>query len=181
VLRTAPGCKQGLTPAPTSLSTPSPRRCLLKKSLRPGSLCGTRPGDHPARGVRRLSAPAARGDTALPSSREPLRADEGSVGGSIRGFLRLLARDGRGGGGSVSDCGIFENGFARLHCGGCRRDVLVAFSCKGRGLCPSCGAKRGAATAARLREEVLEAVGHAQWVSPSRRCCGRTSFVTVSC
>jgi len=35
---------------------------------------------------------------------------------------------------------------------------------KGRGLCPSCGAKRGAATAARLREEVLEAVGHAQWV-----------------
>ena len=62
------------------------------------------------------------------------------------------------------DCGIFENGFARLHCGGCRRDVLVAFSCKGRGLCPSCGAKRGAAAAARLREEVLEAVGHAQWV-----------------
>jgi len=62
------------------------------------------------------------------------------------------------------DCGIFENGFARLHCGGCRRDVLVAFSCKGRGLCPSCGAKRGAATAARLCEEVLEAVGHAQWV-----------------
>ena len=62
------------------------------------------------------------------------------------------------------ECGIFENGFARLHCGGCRRDVLVAFSCKGRGLCPSCGAKRGAATAARLCEEVLEAVGHAQWV-----------------
>ncbi|MEX1245853.1 MAG: transposase [Thermoanaerobaculia bacterium] len=62
------------------------------------------------------------------------------------------------------DCGIFESGFARLHCGGCRRDVLVAFSCKGRGLCPSCGAKRGAAAAARLREEVLEAVGHAQWV-----------------
>lgn len=61
------------------------------------------------------------------------------------------------------DCGIFENGFARLHCDGCRRDVLVAFSCKGRGLCPSCGAKRGAAAAARLREEVLEAVGHAQW------------------
>lgn len=102
VLRTAPGCKQGLTPAPTSLSTPSPRRCLLKKSLRPGSLCGTRPGDHPARGVRRLSAPAARGDTALPSSREPLRAGEGSVGGSIRGSLRLLARDGGRGGGSVS-------------------------------------------------------------------------------
>jgi hypothetical protein len=42
--------------------------------------------------------------------------------------------------------------------------MLVAFSCKGRGLCPSCGAKRAAETAKRLREDVLEAVGHAQWV-----------------
>src|SRR5687768_18504207 len=35
------------------------------------------------------------------------------------------------------DCGIFDHGFARLHGGGCRRDVLVAFTWKGRGLCPS--------------------------------------------
>jgi len=62
------------------------------------------------------------------------------------------------------DCGILENGFARVRCGECRKDMLVAFSCKGRGLCPSCGAKRAAATAARLREDVLEPVGHAQWV-----------------
>jgi hypothetical protein len=40
----------------------------------------------------------------------------------------------------------------------------VAFSCKGRGLCPSCGAKRAAQTAARLREEIFEPVGHAQSV-----------------
>ncbi len=62
------------------------------------------------------------------------------------------------------DCGILENGFARVRCAGCRNDMLVAFSCKGRGLCPSCGAKRAAETANRLREDVLEAVGHAQWV-----------------
>jgi ribosomal protein S27E len=62
------------------------------------------------------------------------------------------------------DCGILENGFARVRCGDCRKDVLVAFSCKGRGLCPSCGAKRAAQTAARLREEIFEPVGHAQWV-----------------
>ena len=40
----------------------------------------------------------------------------------------------------------------------------MAFSCKGRGLCPSCGAKRAADTANRLREDALEPVGHAQWV-----------------
>jgi len=62
------------------------------------------------------------------------------------------------------DCGIPENGFARVRCGDCRKDVLVAFSCKGWGMCPSCGAKRAAETAARLREDVLEPVGHAQWV-----------------
>ena len=62
------------------------------------------------------------------------------------------------------DCGILENGFARVRCADCHKDVLVAFSCKGRGMCPSCGAKRAAETAARLREDVLEPVGHAQWV-----------------
>jgi hypothetical protein len=40
----------------------------------------------------------------------------------------------------------------------------VAFSCKGRGLCPSCGAKRAAELAAFLVDEVVEEVGHAQWV-----------------
>jgi len=62
------------------------------------------------------------------------------------------------------DCGILENGFARVRCTECRKDMLVAFSCKSRGLCPSCGAKRAAETANRLREDVLEWVGHAQWV-----------------
>jgi hypothetical protein len=66
--------------------------------------------------------------------------------------------------GRYLDCGILENGFARVRCGNCHKDMLVAFSCKGRGLCPSCGAKRAAETAARLREDVLEPVGHAQWV-----------------
>jgi hypothetical protein len=57
----------------------------------------------------------------------------------------------------------------------------VAFSCKGRGLCPSCGAKRAAELAAFLMDEVVEDVGHAQWSSPSRRCCGCTSYTTGSC
>jgi hypothetical protein len=39
--------------------------------------------------------------------------------------------------GAYLDCGILENGFARVRCGACRAEYLVAFSCKGRGLCPS--------------------------------------------
>ena len=63
------------------------------------------------------------------------------------------------------DCGLYENGFARIRCPDCAEEYLLAFSCKTRELCPSCAAKRSAATAALLAEDVLEEVGHAQWVS----------------
>jgi len=62
------------------------------------------------------------------------------------------------------DCGVWDNGFARVRCRRCPQEFLVAFSCKGRGLCPSCGAKRAAELAAFLVDEVVEDVGHAQWV-----------------
>ena len=63
------------------------------------------------------------------------------------------------------DCGDLELGFARVHCSGCGYDRLVAFSCKGRGFCPSCGGRRMADTAARLVEHVLPAeVPYRQWV-----------------
>jgi hypothetical protein len=62
------------------------------------------------------------------------------------------------------DCGDWSSGFARVRCGTCAEEFLVAFSCKERGLCPSCGAKRGAELAAFVAEEVIEEVGHAQWV-----------------
>jgi len=81
------------------------------------------------------------------------------MGGAFRIAFRVLAVVAR-----YLDCGILENGFARVRCTECRKDMLVAFSCKSRGLCPSCGAKRAAETANRLREDVLEWVGHAQWV-----------------
>ena len=42
--------------------------------------------------------------------------------------------------------------------------MLVAFSCKQRGLCPSCSAKRGAGFGAFLIDHFKEDVGHAQWV-----------------
>ena len=62
------------------------------------------------------------------------------------------------------DCGLFENGFVRIRCPDCAEEYLLAFSCKTRELCPSCAAKRSAATAALLVEDVFEEVAHAQWV-----------------
>jgi hypothetical protein len=62
------------------------------------------------------------------------------------------------------DCGLFEHGFARVRCPDCAEEYLLAFSCKTRDLCPSCAAKRSAATAALLADDVLQPVGHAQWV-----------------
>ena len=61
-------------------------------------------------------------------------------------------------------CGDLRLGFARIRCPECTEEHLLAFSCKTRELCPSCAAKRSAATAALLTDEVFEEVGHAQWV-----------------
>ena len=62
------------------------------------------------------------------------------------------------------ECGILANGFLRLHCGDCGHDKLVAFSCKRRGFCPSCGARRMAQTAAHLVDHVIPHVPVRQWV-----------------
>ncbi len=39
-------------------------------------------------------------------------------------------------------CGILAHGFARLRCDACAQERLLAFSCKGRGVCPSCTTRR---------------------------------------
>jgi hypothetical protein len=57
-----------------------------------------------------------------------------------------------------------EEGFLRLRCESCHAEKLVAFSCKKRGFCPSCGARRMAETAALLADEVLPERPLRQWV-----------------
>ncbi len=52
-------------------------------------------------------------------------------------------------------CGDPHHGFLRLRCPGCAFERLVPFSCKARGLCPSCQKKRAIAWAERMVEEVL--------------------------
>lgn len=43
-------------------------------------------------------------------------------------------------------CGILAHGSARARCGECGHDFLIAFSCKGRAVCPSCNGRRMVAT-----------------------------------
>jgi len=50
--------------------------------------------------------------------------------------------------------GILEHGFARLRCTDCGHARLLAFSCEGRGVCPSCNARRMAEVAAHLTDEL---------------------------
>jgi hypothetical protein len=61
-------------------------------------------------------------------------------------------------------CGWLAGGFARFRCAACGHDRLVAFSCKGRGFCPSCGGRRMAARAAHLVDHVFPDVPVRQWV-----------------
>jgi len=56
------------------------------------------------------------------------------------------------------ECGILACGFARARCDACGHDFLVAFSCKGRGVCPSCTTRRMAETAAHRVEHVFPQV-----------------------
>lgn len=61
-------------------------------------------------------------------------------------------------------CGILAHGFARVRCTDCGHDRLLAFSCKGRRVCPSCNARRMAEVAAHLTDEVIPHLPTRQWV-----------------
>ncbi len=54
--------------------------------------------------------------------------------------------------------------FARALCTGCGQGFVVAFSCKGRGVCPSCNGRHMTQTAAHLADHVIPPVPVRQWV-----------------
>ena len=70
---------------------------------------------------------------------------------------------------------IFAHGFARARCGDCGHDVLIAYSCRGRVVCPPCNTRRMALTAAHLTDHVF----------PHYRlgngCCRSRSGCATSC
>jgi len=62
-------------------------------------------------------------------------------------------------------CGIIQYGFIRLQCSSCGHERVCGYSCKCRGFCSSCGAKRMEQTALRLEKEVWpQGVGARQFV-----------------
>ena len=62
------------------------------------------------------------------------------------------------------ECGILSHGFARARCPDCGHDFIVAYSCKGRGICPSCTTRRMVETAAHLTDHVFPRLPVRQWV-----------------
>jgi hypothetical protein len=64
----------------------------------------------------------------------------GYVEGELRGYLT---------------CGILCFGFARAVCTTCRTRFVMAFSCKGRGVCPSCNGRHMAQTAPHRADHVI--------------------------
>jgi hypothetical protein len=65
---------------------------------------------------------------------------------------------------SFLKCGVLAYGFVRLYCRDCHHSQLLAFSCKTRGFCPSCNARRMNETAIKLTEGLLPEVPIRQWV-----------------
>lgn len=61
-------------------------------------------------------------------------------------------------------CGMLQHGFLRVRCETCHHEKLVAFSCKSRGFCPSCGAKRMIESAALLVDHIIPHQPMRQWV-----------------
>ena len=55
-------------------------------------------------------------------------------------------------------------GAAKMRCAECGHEMFVAFSCKGRGICPSCQARRMSEVAATLTDTLLPLAPYRQWV-----------------
>jgi len=77
------------------------------------------------------------------------------------GFFRLIVKEVVE---KYLDCGNPRCGFARIRCPDCAEERLVMFSCRARGFCPSCHAKRIEEWGEWMRETLLLDVPHRQIV-----------------
>ncbi|MBX3246513.1 MAG: transposase zinc-binding domain-containing protein [Myxococcales bacterium] len=92
----------------------------------------------------------------------------------MREHWAAVSRAGRGGGrpAAIRGAGVRgvlalrppRHGVVRLACRPCGHEMLVAFSCKRRGFCPSCVGRRMSDVAAHLVDEVLPEEPMRQWV-----------------
>ena len=89
------------------------RRCLVVARRSPRPLCEPSTGG---------PGPGFAGESWLAWWEAAERAVPGCVEEELRGYL---------------ECGLLCLGFGRALCSGCNAGFVVAFSCKGRGVCPS--------------------------------------------
>ncbi len=61
-------------------------------------------------------------------------------------------------------CGILSEGFVRLKCDNCIHSIIVPFSCKCRGFCPSCAGRRMSERSIYLADTVIPFVPTRHWV-----------------
>ena len=112
---------------------------------------------------------------ALPCGYEPRRPERTVLHAVVRENLQtMLAQASADGPGlpryveqefaRYLDCGVLSEGFCRVVCQSCGDELLVGFSCKGRGFCPSCCGRRMNDVAAHLVDRVLPAAPYRQWV-----------------
>ncbi|MBE0549440.1 MAG: transposase zinc-binding domain-containing protein, partial [Rubrivivax sp.] len=108
-----------------------------------------------------------------PAALVELRAAEAAAGAACRTtrkdeFVAFL------------ECGILAHGFLRLRCGDCGHDKLVAFSCRRRSDCPSCGARRMVQTAGYLVDRIIPPRAGAPVGAPFHRPPQRDRMTTLS-
>ena len=70
------------------------------------------------------------------------------------------------------DCSVLQRGFAHLACEDCGLPRLVAFTCAGRGFCPTCLGRRMNQTTHNLLAHVVPAQPLRQWVLSLPSPCG---------
>jgi hypothetical protein len=61
-------------------------------------------------------------------------------------------------------CGILSEGFVRLKCDACTHSIIVPFSCKCRGFCPSCAGRRMSERSIHLADNIIPFVPTRHWV-----------------
>ena len=77
-------------------------------------------------------------------------------------------------------CRRLQGDFARIRCTKCRKEHLLAFSCRTRNFCASCQAKRSVLLAEKLAGQILAPVPHHHWTFCIPRVLRGLSFLSVS-
>ncbi|MFI5343753.1 MAG: transposase zinc-binding domain-containing protein [Chlamydiales bacterium] len=72
-------------------------------------------------------------------------------------------------------CGILAKGFACAHCDRCNKNFFIAFSCTGRGICPSCNTRSMVETAAHL----VDKASPCRLFSPGRKKATGLFFLSL--